>query len=59
MTNLMSIGRFAQITHLSVKALRIYAREGLLLPMYVDPESGDRYYSLTQAAVTARIRLLR
>lgn len=59
MTNLIPIGRFAQITHLSVKALRIYANEGLLLPMYVDPESGYRYYSLTQAAVAARIRLLR
>jgi DNA-binding transcriptional MerR regulator len=59
MTNFIPIGRFAQITHLSVKALRIYATEGLLLPMYVDPESGYRYYSLTQAAIAARIRLLR
>jgi hypothetical protein len=29
MTNLIPIGRFAQITHLSVKASRIYADEGL------------------------------
>ena len=28
MTKLIPIGRFAQITHLSVKALRIYADEG-------------------------------
>lgn len=59
MTDLIPIGRFAQITHLSVKALRIYANEGLLQPMYVDPESGYRYYSLAQAALAARIRLLR
>ena len=59
MTNLIPIGRFAQITHLSVKALRIYAHEGLLQPMYVDPESGYRYYTLAQAALAARIRLLR
>src|SRR5215467_10429376 len=59
MTNLIPIGRFAQITHLSVKALRIYANEGLLQPMYVDPESGYRYYTLAQAALAARIRLLR
>jgi DNA-binding transcriptional MerR regulator len=59
MTDLVPIGRFAQITHLSVKALRIYANQGLLQPMYVDPESGYRYYSLAQAAVAARIRLLR
>jgi DNA-binding transcriptional MerR regulator len=59
MTNLIPIGRFAQITHLSVKALRIYADEGLLQPMYADPASGYRYYSLAQAPVAARIRLLR
>jgi DNA-binding transcriptional MerR regulator len=59
MTDLIPIGRFAQITHLSVKALRIYAREGLLYPIYVDPESGYRYYTLTQATLAARIRLLR
>jgi DNA-binding transcriptional MerR regulator/effector-binding domain-containing protein len=59
MTNLIPIGRFAQITHLSVKALRIYANEGLLQPTYVDPASGYRYYSLAQAPMAARIRLLR
>ncbi|HEX6554586.1 MAG TPA: MerR family transcriptional regulator, partial [Ktedonobacteraceae bacterium] len=59
MSNLIPIGRFAQITHLSAKALRIYAEEGLLQPMYVDPTSGYRYYSLAQATLAARIRLLR
>src|SRR5215472_8801142 len=59
MTNLIPIGRFAQITQLSLKALRLYAETGLLLPTYVDPESGYRYYSLAQAALAARIRLLR
>jgi DNA-binding transcriptional MerR regulator len=59
MTDLIPIGRFALITHLSVKALRIYAQEGLLQPMYVDPESGYRYYALAQATLAARIRLLR
>jgi DNA-binding transcriptional MerR regulator len=59
MTDLIPIGRFAQITHLSVKALRIYAHEGLLQPIYVDPESGYRYYTVAQTALAARIRLLR
>src|SRR5215471_11674206 len=59
MANLIPIGRFAQLTHLSVKALRIYAKAGLLTPVYVDPESGFRYYQLSQAALAARIRLLR
>jgi DNA-binding transcriptional MerR regulator len=59
MTDLIPIGRFAQITHLSVKALRIYAKADLLQPVHVDPESGYRYYRLSQAALAARIRLLR
>jgi DNA-binding transcriptional MerR regulator len=59
MTDLIPIGRFAQLTHLRVKALRIYAKTGLLQPVYVDPESGYRYYTLAQAALAARIRLLR
>jgi DNA-binding transcriptional MerR regulator len=58
-THLIPIGRFAQITRLSLKALRLYGETGLLPPVYVDPESGYRYYSLAQAAVAARIRLLR
>lgn len=59
MSDLIPIGRFAQLTHLSVKALRIYAKAGLMLPVYVDQESGYRYYRLSQAALAARIRLLR
>lgn len=59
MTNLIPIGRFAQITRLSIKALRLYADEGLLLPIYVDPETSYRYYQLGQTTVAARIRLLR
>ncbi|HEV2581861.1 MAG TPA: helix-turn-helix domain-containing protein, partial [Ktedonobacteraceae bacterium] len=59
MSQLIPIGRFAQITHLSVRALRIYANAGLLQPVYVDPESGYRYYTLAQAARASRIRLLR
>src|SRR5215831_17536870 len=59
MRDWIPIGRFAQLTHLSVKALRLYAKAGLLQPVYVDPESGYRYYTLAQAALAARIRLLR
>jgi DNA-binding transcriptional MerR regulator len=59
MYQLIPIGHFAQLTHLSIKALRMYAKEGFLQPIYVDPESGYRYYTLAQAALAARIRLLR
>lgn len=59
MSNLVPIGRFSQITRLSIKALRLYAEQGLLCPEYVDPDSGYRYYGLRQAEMAIRIRLLR
>jgi DNA-binding transcriptional MerR regulator len=57
--NLIPIGRFARITHFSVKALRLYAEEGLLSPVSVDPVSEYRYSTLAQVALAARIRLWR
>jgi len=59
MADLLPIGRFAQITRLTIKALHIYAANGLLRPVYVDPATGYRYYSITQLTVARRIRLLR
>jgi effector-binding domain-containing protein len=59
MANLLPIGRFSQVTRLSIKALRLYAEDGLLHPAHIDPDSGYRYYSLGQAEVAARIRFLR
>jgi DNA-binding transcriptional MerR regulator len=57
--NLLPIGRFAQITRLSIKALRHYDELALLRPALVDPDSGYRYYSAGQAIDAERIRLLR
>lgn len=59
MTNLLSIGRFAQITRISIRMLRHYDGLGLLRPAHVDEASGYRYYSLSQAPEAERIRLLR
>jgi DNA-binding transcriptional MerR regulator len=59
MRDLISIGRFAQITGLTIKALHIYDRKGLLCPAFVNPDSGYRYYSITQLPIAHRIRLLR
>ena len=58
-TGLISIGRFSQLARLSIKALRLYAEEGLLTPAYVDPDSGYRYYSVAQARQAVLIRMLR
>ncbi|HLJ68503.1 MAG TPA: ClpX C4-type zinc finger protein [Chloroflexota bacterium] len=59
MADLMPIGRFAEQTGLTVKALRVYDRMGLLPPALVDVDSGYRYYSREQIRVAEQIRLLR
>jgi DNA-binding transcriptional MerR regulator len=59
MSDLIPIGRFAQITRLTIKALHIYDELGLLRPAVVDADSGYRYYSITQLPLGRRIRLLR
>ncbi len=56
---LMPIGRFAEASRLSLKALRIYDRLGLLRPTHVDGESGYRYYSEDQLRPARLIALLR
>lgn len=57
--NLVPIGRFSKMTRLSVKALRLYAENGLLPPDHIDPSSGYRYYSLGQANRAEAVRILR
>ena len=42
MATLLSIGEFARLTHLSVKALRHYDDLGLVVPTHVDPTTGYR-----------------
>ena len=39
-----SIGEFSQISRLTVKTLRFYQEQGLLVPTRVDGETGYRYY---------------
>ena len=39
-----SIGQFSKITGLSVKTLRFYHEQGLLVPRFVDDQTGYRYY---------------
>src|SRR4051794_24283862 len=59
MAELMSIGRFARLTGLSSKALRLYDRLGVLSPAVIDFASGDRYYHREQEPLARRIQLLR
>jgi DNA-binding transcriptional MerR regulator len=57
----LTIGEFAELTHLSVRTLRRYHESGLLEPATIDPSSGYRYYTSTQipsAQVIYRLREL-
>ncbi len=47
---LISIGKMAQMSHLTVATLRLYDELGLIKPKYKDPETGYRYYDIAQNA---------
>ncbi len=59
MSSTVSVGRFATMTHLSVKTLRHYHEVGLLEPAEVDPHTGYRFYALEQLPTAQLIRRLR
>ena len=56
---LLTIGVFARRSRLSMKALRLYDRIGLLVPADVDPENGYRRYHEGQLATARLIVMLR
>ena len=56
---LYKIGLFAGMNHVTIKALRHYDEQGLLLPAYVDMESGYRYYESSQIADLHQILALK
>ena len=58
-SHLYRIGMFAQMNHITVKALRFYEEQGLLSPAYVDEENGYRYYTLDQMATIHQITALK
>src|SRR6185295_2222954 len=56
---LLSIGMFSRRSRLSMKALRLYDRRGLLTPADVDPDTGYRRYRESQLAIARLIVMLR
>jgi DNA-binding transcriptional MerR regulator len=56
---LLSIGAFARRSRLSPKALRLYERQGILIPARVDRENGYRRYGENQLATARMIAMLR
>jgi DNA-binding transcriptional MerR regulator len=57
--DLISIGEFARRSGLSAKALRLYDELGLLPPARVDPDSGYRWYEVTQLEPARLVASLR
>ena len=56
---LVSIGVFARRSRLSMKALRLYDRRGLLTRADVDPDTGYRRYRESQLGTARLIVMLR
>ncbi|NYV74338.1 MerR family transcriptional regulator, partial [Streptomyces sp. UH6] len=59
MTERLTIGEFSRITHLSIRALRRYHEQDLLVPAEVDPVTGYRYYAPEQVRPALAIRRFR
>lgn len=53
------IGDFSSMSKTTVKALRYYEKEGLLSPIYVDSNTGYRYYETSQLVEISKIIALR
>ena len=56
---LYKIGIFAAMNHVTVKTLRFYEEQGLLIPALIHPDTGYRYYTLSQMAVLHQITALK
>ena len=56
---MLKISEFSKLSHLTVKALRFYEKEGLLKPVFVDKENNYRYYESSQLETAAKIKSYR
>jgi DNA-binding transcriptional MerR regulator len=52
---MLKIGHFSKLSHVTVKALRLYDQLGLLKPSHVDHFTGYRYYLADQLPRLNRI----
>ncbi|WP_134700776.1 helix-turn-helix domain-containing protein [Ammoniphilus sp. YIM 78166] len=59
MQNKLSIGEMAKLRGITVDTLRHYDKIGLLKPYYIDPDTGYRFYSISQYEVLGTIKELR
>ncbi len=57
MNQFLSIGELAKLRNINVQSLRYYEKLGILIPAYINSESGYRYYSLEQIMILDTIIL--
>src|SRR3954454_1788838 len=57
--SLIPIGQFSLLTRLTVRALRLYDKLGILVPAHVDPDTGYPDYGAAQAKLAAHTGRLR
>ncbi len=57
LNNFLSIGELARLRNVNVQSLRYYEKLGILVPAYINPENGYRYYSLDQIMILDTIIL--
>lgn len=56
---MLRIGEFSKLSRVSIRMLRHYDEMGLLRPVYIDPDSGYRYYGENQLPAASRIAALK
>ena len=56
---MLKIGEFSKLSHLTVKALRFYEKEGILLPASTDKWTGYHLYETAQLEAAASIKAYR
>ena len=56
---MLKIGEFSKLSQITVKALRFYEKEGLLIPASVDEWTGYRFYTTDQLRRAAKIKSYR
>jgi len=56
---MLKIGEFSKLSMTTIKALRFYESEGLLLPTSIDAYTGYRFYETGQLEVAAKIKSYR
>lgn len=58
MKDLYTIGETATLLGVTVPTLRYYEKVGLLVPIYIDPETSYRHYAFNQFHIIDRIKYL-